>query len=83
MQFSAVIPNETVLYREKTGVYAPCLQNCLKRVEKPGSCFHFDLFPFVICTCQQKLDTKIKKLDVEKYLAYNSNESLYKRSATP
>ena len=29
-------------------VYAPYLQNCLKRVEKPGSCFHFDLFPFVI-----------------------------------
>ena len=48
MQFSAVIPNETVLYREKTGVHAPCLQNCLKRVGKPGSCFHFDLFPFVI-----------------------------------
>ena len=48
------------------------------------SCFRKDgRWPVSQCTCQQKLDTKIKKLDVEKYLAYNSNESLYKRSATP
>lgn len=41
------------------------------------------VFQHKFCTCQQKLDTKIIKLDVEEYLAYSSNESLYKRSATP
>ena len=49
MQFSAVIPNETVLYREKTG--EPGLMHAVAELPEKGGetrlmYFHFELFTF-------------------------------------